>query len=94
MHLRISKRKFPGGVEVEGILDKSQRIQKYLSADFLAHAGIPTNIDAAHAIAHNKVMIIDGVIVITRSFNFSRAAEEEKAENLLVIHDKKLPERY
>ena len=27
---------------------------------FSAHAGIPTYTDAAHAIAHNKVMIIEG----------------------------------
>ena len=47
-------------------------------------------IDAEHAIAHNKVMIIDGETVITGSFNFTKAAEENNAENLLIIHDKKL----
>ena len=51
-------------------------------------------IDAQHAIAHNKVMIIDGETVITGSFNFTKAAEERNAENLLIIHDKKLAERY
>ena len=40
------------GVTVQVILDRSQRTEKYLSADFVAHAGIPTYIDAAHAIAH------------------------------------------
>ena len=39
-------------------------------------------------------MIIDGETVITGSFNFTKAAEENNAENLLVIHDKKLAERY
>ena len=82
------------GIKVEVILDKSQRTEKYSSADFLAHAGIPTLIDAAHAIAHNKVMIIDGEFVITGSFNFTRAAEEKNAENLLVIRDKFLAARY
>jgi phosphatidylserine/phosphatidylglycerophosphate/cardiolipin synthase-like enzyme len=51
-------------------------------------------IDAQHATAHNKVMIIDGETVITGSFNFTKAAEENNAENLLIIHDKKLAERY
>jgi phosphatidylserine/phosphatidylglycerophosphate/cardiolipin synthase-like enzyme len=82
------------GVKVEVILDKSQRTQKYSSATFLFNAGIPTKIDAKHTIAHNKVMIIDGETVITGSFNFTKAAEENNAENLLVIHDKKLAERY
>jgi len=37
---------------------------------------------------------IDDETVITGSFNFTKAAEENNAENLLVIHDKKLAERY
>ena len=51
-------------------------------------------IEAAHAIAHNKVMIIDGETVVTGSFNFTRAAEGKNAENLLVIRDKNLAVRY
>ena len=51
-------------------------------------------IDAAHAIAHNKVMTIDGETVVTGSFNFTRAAEEKNAENLLEIRDKFLGARY
>ena len=82
------------GVRVEVILDKSQRTQKYSSATFLFNVGIPVKIDAAHAIAHNKVMVIDGETVITGSFNFTKAAEENNAENLLVIRDRKLAERY
>jgi phosphatidylserine/phosphatidylglycerophosphate/cardiolipin synthase-like enzyme len=56
------------GVQVQVILDKSQRTEKYSSADFLANQGVPTMIDANHAISHNKVMIIDGEAVITGSF--------------------------
>ena len=82
------------GVAVAVILDKSQRTEKYSEADFLAHAGIKTLIDAKHAIAHSKVMIIDGSTVIAGSFNFSRAAEEKNSENLLIIHRSVLAERY
>jgi phosphatidylserine/phosphatidylglycerophosphate/cardiolipin synthase-like enzyme len=82
------------GVRVEVILDKSQRTEKYSSADFVAHAGIPTLIDAQHKIAHNKVMVIDGAVVITGSFNFTKAAEMQNAENLLVIRSKELAAQY
>jgi phosphatidylserine/phosphatidylglycerophosphate/cardiolipin synthase-like enzyme len=51
-------------------------------------------IDAQHAIAHNKVMIIDGETVITGSFNFTKAAEENNAENLLVIRDREMADLY
>lgn len=73
------------GVDVQVILDKSQRSERYTSATFIANEGIPTFIDAAHKIAHNKVMIIDGKTLITGSFNFTKSAEEGNAENLLVI---------
>lgn len=82
------------GVNVQVILDKSQRTEKYSSADFLAHAGVSVQIDDKHQIAHNKIMIIDGQTVITGSFNFTRAAEEHNAENLLIISSKELAEKY
>ena len=82
------------GIKVEAILDKSQKKEKYTSATFLNNSGNPTYIDSKHAIAHNKIMIIDKEIVITGSFNFTKAAEEKNAENLLIIRNKKLAETY
>jgi phosphatidylserine/phosphatidylglycerophosphate/cardiolipin synthase-like enzyme len=73
------------GVDVQVILDKSQKTERYTSATFLANEGVPTYIDSVHKIAHNKVMIIDDQTVITGSFNFTKAAESGNAENLLVI---------
>ena len=82
------------GVDVRVILDKSQRTEKYSEADFLHNMGIPTWIDAKHAIAHNKVMVLDGQTVITGSFNFTKAAEENNAENMLVIRDRAIADKY
>jgi phosphatidylserine/phosphatidylglycerophosphate/cardiolipin synthase-like enzyme len=79
---------------VEAILDKSQRSEKYSSATFLANSRIPTFIDARHAIAHNKIMIIDRETAITGSFNFTKAAEEKNAENLLIIKSRELARIY
>ena len=81
------------GVKVQAILDKSQRTANYSSATFLANSGIPTFIDAAHPIAHNKVMIIDGTSVISGSFNFTKAAEKN-AENLLIIKSEEMAKLY
>ena len=82
------------GINVQVILDKSQKSQKYTSATFLINSGIPTYIDSKHAIAHNKIMIIDKEIVITGSFNFTKAAEEKNSENLLIIKSKELAKYY
>jgi phosphatidylserine/phosphatidylglycerophosphate/cardiolipin synthase-like enzyme len=82
------------GVKVEAILDKSQRKEGYTEATFLTNMKIPTYIDSKHAIAHNKVMVIDKATVITGSFNFTKAAEDRNAENLLIIKSKDLAKLY
>jgi phosphatidylserine/phosphatidylglycerophosphate/cardiolipin synthase-like enzyme len=82
------------GVQVHVILDKSQRSEKYSSADFLANQGVPVLIDARHAISHNKVIVIDSEVVLTGSFNFTKAAQEKNAENLLIINDPTLAAQY
>jgi phosphatidylserine/phosphatidylglycerophosphate/cardiolipin synthase-like enzyme len=79
---------------VEILLDKSYKSAKYSAGDFTAHMGIITYIDDKHAIAHNKIMIIDKETVITGSFNFTKAAEEKNAENLLIIKSKELAKIY
>jgi phosphatidylserine/phosphatidylglycerophosphate/cardiolipin synthase-like enzyme len=82
------------GIDIQVILDKSQRSEKYSSADFIANSGIPVLIDESHAIAHNKVIIIDDQTVISGSFNFTKSAEESNAENLLVLRSPELAKRY
>ena len=62
----------------------SQKSEKYTSATFVANAGIPIRIDSKHAIAHNKVIIVDGHTVQQGSFNYTKAAEEKNGENVLV----------
>ena len=82
------------GVDVRVILDGGVTSHQYSPADFFANSGVDVKLDYAHALAHNKVMIIDGETVITGSFNFTKAAETKNAENVLVIRDKDLAARY
>jgi len=82
------------GVSIQIILDKSQRRARQSAAAYASRNGIPTFIDRVHAIAHNKVMIIDESIVITGSLNFTKAAEEKNAENLLIIRSSAMAQLY
>lgn len=83
------------GIDVQVVVDKSQRSARYTSATFIANAGIPVRIDFKHAIAHNKVIIVDGCTVQQGSFNYTKAAEESNGENVLVNWDNpKLAEVY
>jgi phosphatidylserine/phosphatidylglycerophosphate/cardiolipin synthase-like enzyme len=73
------------GVKVEVLLDRSNEVEKYSDLHILLEQGLDPLIDAEHAIAHNKVMVIDQRVVVTGSFNFTKQAEGENAENLLIL---------
>lgn len=73
------------GVEVQVLLDRSQRGERYTSATFLANSGIAVAIDECCTIAHNKLIIIDDELVIGGSYNFTRSAETRNAENVTFI---------
>jgi phosphatidylserine/phosphatidylglycerophosphate/cardiolipin synthase-like enzyme len=83
------------GIDVRVILDKSQfSAEKYSASKFLDNQGIPVWIDSKPAIAHNKIFIFGTSSVATGSFNFTKAAQEKNAENLLIIYDAGLTEHY
>jgi phosphatidylserine/phosphatidylglycerophosphate/cardiolipin synthase-like enzyme len=43
---------------------------------------------------HHKVIIIDGKIVVTGSYNFSNNAEHSNDENTLIIHNQAIASAY
>ena len=82
------------GVKVRVLLDqKSQSANRYVMG-VLSEAQIELRQDGKHAIAHNKVMVIDQTIVITGSFNFTNSAASRNAENFLVLKSEDLAEQY
>ena len=82
------------GVKVYVLLDKkSEKTNRYV-IDMLTQAQVDLRYDGKHAIAHNKVMVIDESVVITGSFNFTNSAETRNAENLLLLKSGELARRY
>ena len=76
------------GLEVKVILDKVNETEKQGNgAKYLRGKNIDVLIDSKVAIAHNKVMVIDGKNIITGSFNFTKSAQDRNAENVLIILD-------
>ncbi len=84
------------GVEVRAIFDPDAFKETGSMVGELAAGGVAVFVDSFHkpGIAHNKVMVIDQALVITGSFNFTKAAESRNAENLLVIDDPALAAAY
>ncbi|MBY0280530.1 MAG: phospholipase D family protein [Alphaproteobacteria bacterium] len=82
------------GVKVVIISDKSNRTAAHTQVRDLKSKGIDVLFDTTPAIAHNKIILVDDSIVLTGSYNFTKAAEHRNAENLLLIRSKKIAEQY
>ncbi len=81
------------GVEVLAILDKVNE-RKYSGATLLEAAGIPVWIDFEPAIAHNKIIVIDGHLTIGGSYNYTMAAQRRNAENVTFTESRELAREY
>jgi phosphatidylserine/phosphatidylglycerophosphate/cardiolipin synthase-like enzyme len=82
------------GVRVSVLLDqKSSSTNRYV-IDLLQSSQVGLRFDGEHAIAHNKVMVIDQRVVVTGSFNFTNSADTRNAENLLILESPALAARY
>lgn len=82
------------GVQVSVIADGGQVKAQGSDALRLRDSGIAVTLDKRHKIFHNKVIVIDSVIVITGSFNFTKAAERDNAENVLIQKGRWLAKQY
>jgi len=87
------------GVDVRAIVDYKQLTDRRnhddaFAVEHLGAAGIPVLVDKPPGLMHDKVMIIDGEVVVTGSFNYTYSAEHRNVENLLVIRDPAVAAQY
>lgn len=88
------------GVEVKLIADREQTEKMDRGqVPRVAAAGIPVWLDGEHQSAHNKIIVIDAgtaaTLVITGSFNFTKAAQNKNAENVVFLSgSEKLADEY
>lgn len=78
------------GVEVKVVIESQQASIPGSEYQRLISAGIETRVDGNPALMHHKVVIIDGLVVITGSYNWSAAAEDNNDENFIIIQDESI----
>lgn len=81
-------------VKVKIILDKSNEHDKHSQMEKMLANHVSVFLDHKHAIAHNKILIIDSEEVETGSANYTRAMNHSNAENCLFVRDKQLTTEY
>ena len=83
------------GVTVKGVFDEDQyHSNTGTEFDRLVNAGIDVRLDGNERLMHHKVIIVDGEIVITGSYNFSNNAEYNNDENTLIIHNQDIASQF
>jgi phosphatidylserine/phosphatidylglycerophosphate/cardiolipin synthase-like enzyme len=83
------------GVSVRGVFDKDQyRSNSGSEYETLKVAELDVWLDANPRLMHHKVIVIDGQLVITGSYNFSDNAEHSNDENTLIIHNPEIATQY
>ena len=73
------------GVDVKVVFDEGQAHGQGSEYSNLKAAGVDVRVDTGSGLMHDKVAIIDSHIIITGSFNWSQAGNQENNENLIVI---------
>jgi phosphatidylserine/phosphatidylglycerophosphate/cardiolipin synthase-like enzyme len=71
-----------------------RRAGAVFSSPILQVAGIPIRFDHRYLIMHDKFVVVDGETVETGGLNFRSSAESRKAENVLVLHDVSVAQKY
>jgi phosphatidylserine/phosphatidylglycerophosphate/cardiolipin synthase-like enzyme len=82
------------GVDVQLLLDSLQRNHKDFPDAIFNVSCVPHFFDAAHRIAHNKVLVVDSALVIAGSFNYTLSAEYHNAENIVTLEDPAIAAQY
>jgi phosphatidylserine/phosphatidylglycerophosphate/cardiolipin synthase-like enzyme len=82
------------GVDVAGVMDKTQAGGQGAELGTLFCAGVPVRQDGNPQFMHNKVIIVDERYVITGSLNFSTSAEESNDENVIIIDNPDIARLY
>ena len=82
------------GVRVRGVIERGQANTTGSEVGRMLLAGLDLRLDANQNKMHHKVIVIDGEIVVTGSYNFSRNAEEDNDENVLILHSEEIAQQY
>jgi len=73
------------GVATKIIYDKKAAKERYSQIPRLSILGINTIPDKVRGLQHCKLILIDGTLVLTGSYNYSNGARDKNAENLVII---------
>lgn len=82
------------GVDIDIIIDDDWYSSSGSDYQGILDAGIDIRGDERGGLMHHKVMIIDGYIIVTGSYNWSASAEDSNDENILILKSTVIANEY
>lgn len=82
------------GVAVRVVSDGDKADDLGSDVDDLRDLGIEVRVDVSPAHMHHKFAVFDDRVLLTGSYNWTRAAAQDNQENVLVTDDRRLTEAY
>ena len=82
------------GIEVRVVIEGERAYEQGSEYSRLKAAGVDVRLDGNPNLMHHKFMVIDGYIVVTGSYNWSTAAEDRNDENIVIIFDRDMAQRF
>lgn len=73
------------GVTVRGVIERDQADAAGSDYARLREAGLDVRQDTLDGTMHHKLLLIDGRILATGSYNYTRSAEQSNDENVLIL---------
>jgi phosphatidylserine/phosphatidylglycerophosphate/cardiolipin synthase-like enzyme len=91
----IVRQKDEDGLDVKGVMDAEQVVSNQgTEYDLFKQADMNVRLDGNEGLMHHKVFVIDGKIVAFGSYNFSKSAEENNDENLIIVHSEPIAQQF
>ena len=78
------------GVAVRIISDNDKSYDRGSDVDRLDQRGVPVRVDRTDAHMHHKFALFDRHTLLTGSYNWTRSAARENAENIIITDDARL----
>jgi phosphatidylserine/phosphatidylglycerophosphate/cardiolipin synthase-like enzyme len=91
----VVRQKAVDGLDVKGVMDAEQVVSNQgTEYDLFKQAGMSVRLDGNEGLMHHKVFVIDGKIVAFGSYNFSKSAEENNDENLIIVYSEPIAQQF
>ena len=79
------------GIKVKGVLDRRQANQRWAATHPMGEAGVELKVagnSGGLGKLHHKLMVIDDLVTIFGSFNYTGPANKSNDENILIVGDR------